>query len=173
MTADRVIGAVAEAAAAWTDPDHPERDRAVERTLGEHNRFTEEAVAFAVNQGMAQVTQSSLERWLDGRRAASPLTVGVLEPGNVPLAGLQDYLAVLLAGAHSYLGERYIMVRLLRRDDLPKLFGGVDFTKRTLRFAWHLTSIAWVGLAWLALLIICGFCLLVLVRRLKAFEVVK
>ncbi len=56
-------------------------------------------------------------------------------------------LAVLLAGAHSYLGERYIMVRLLRRDDLPELFGGVDFTKRTLRFAWHLTSIAWVGFA--------------------------
>jgi hypothetical protein len=65
-------------------------------------------------------------------------------------------LAALLAGAHSYLGERYIMVRLLRRDDLPKLFGGVDFTKRTLRFAWHLTSIAWVGFAAVILLILQG-----------------
>lgn len=61
------------------------------------------------------------------------------------------YLAALLtiavATAHSYLGERYILIRLFRRTDLPKLFGSSDFTIRTLRFAWHLTSIAWMGLA--------------------------
>ena len=56
-------------------------------------------------------------------------------------------LAVLLAAAHSYLGERYILVRLFRREDLPRLFGDTRFTKRTLRLAWHLTSVAWVGLA--------------------------
>jgi hypothetical protein len=56
-------------------------------------------------------------------------------------------LAVLLAAAHSYLGERYILIRLFRREDLPKLFGGAEFTTRTLRFAWHLTSLAWIGLA--------------------------
>jgi hypothetical protein len=38
-------------------------------------------------------------------------------------------------------------VRLLRRENLPRLFGGDQFTKRTLRFAWHLTSIAWLGFA--------------------------
>ena len=43
-------------------------------------------------------------------------------------------LAVLLSLAHSYLGERYILMRLFRRDDLPKLLGGTDFTTRTLRF---------------------------------------
>jgi len=56
-------------------------------------------------------------------------------------------LTILVAAAHSYLGERYILIRLLRRNDLPKLFGGVEFTKKTLRFAWHITSIAWLGLA--------------------------
>jgi len=56
-------------------------------------------------------------------------------------------LTILVAAAHSYLGERYILIRLFRRTDLPKLFGGVDFTKQTLRFAWHITSIAWLGLA--------------------------
>ena len=56
-------------------------------------------------------------------------------------------LAVALAAAHSYLGERYILSRLFRRPDLPTLFGGVEFTKQTLRFAWHLTSIAWLGFA--------------------------
>lgn len=56
-------------------------------------------------------------------------------------------LAVMLAVVHSYLGERYILVRLFRREGLPRLFGGTEFTRRTLRLAWHLTSVAWVGLA--------------------------
>jgi hypothetical protein len=55
-------------------------------------------------------------------------------------------LTVLLAGAHSYLGERFILRRLFRRD-LPKLFGGPEFTRNTLRFAWHLTTVAYIGLA--------------------------
>jgi len=62
-------------------------------------------------------------------------------------------LATLLAAAHSYLGERYILMRLFRRTDLPKLFGGAEFTRRTLRFAWHITSIAWLGLASLILVL--------------------
>jgi hypothetical protein len=56
-------------------------------------------------------------------------------------------LAALVAVAHSVLGERYILVRLFRRADLPRLFGNDRFTRRTLRFAWHLTSIAWLGFA--------------------------
>ncbi|MCF6457150.1 hypothetical protein [Pseudoalteromonas sp. MMG024] len=56
-------------------------------------------------------------------------------------------LLLLVSLAHSYLGERYILIRLFKRDNLPKLFGNDDFTKRTLRFAWHLTSVTWVGFA--------------------------
>ena len=56
-------------------------------------------------------------------------------------------LAVIIGAAHSYLGERYILVRLFRRSNLPDLFGSDTFTKQTLRFAWHLTTIAWIGLA--------------------------
>ena len=52
-------------------------------------------------------------------------------------------LAALLGVAHSYLGERHILMRLFRRGDLPKLFGGVEFTQQTLRFAG--TSQAWRG----------------------------
>lgn len=57
--------------------------------------------------------------------------------------------AVLIAAlgiAHSILGERYILRRLFRRG-LPKLFGGDEFTKRTLRFAWHFTSVLAFGMA--------------------------
>lgn len=60
------------------------------------------------------------------------------------------FAAVLTIGvgiAHSYLGERYILMRLFRRPDLPKLFGSTDFTIRTMRFAWHLTTLAWWGFA--------------------------
>lgn len=56
-------------------------------------------------------------------------------------------LTILIGLAHSYLGERYMLIRLFRRTDLPSLFGSDWFTKRTLRFAWHITSIAWWGFA--------------------------
>lgn len=57
------------------------------------------------------------------------------------------FLLVAVSVAHSYLGERYILVRLFCREDLPKLFGNAKFTRRTLRFAWHITSVAWLGFA--------------------------
>lgn len=56
-------------------------------------------------------------------------------------------LLFLLGLAHSVLGERYILGRLFRRDNLPRLFGETAFTTRTLRFAWHITTVAWWGMA--------------------------
>ena len=55
-------------------------------------------------------------------------------------------ITVFIAATHSYLGEKRILPRLiagvgtlLRRD--PKLMGSI------LRWAWHLTSLAWFALA--------------------------
>ena len=62
------------------------------------------------------------------------------------------FLVVFIGLAHSLLGEKYILVRLFRRTDLPELFGGDEFTKQTLRFAWHLTTIAWIGFALIILI---------------------
>jgi hypothetical protein len=56
-------------------------------------------------------------------------------------------LLVVLGIAHSFLGERFILVRLFKRGKLPKLLGSDSFTQGTLRFAWHLTTVAWVGFA--------------------------
>jgi hypothetical protein len=56
-------------------------------------------------------------------------------------------LIAALGAAHSYLGERYILIRLFRRPDLPSIFGSDLFTRRTLRFAWHLTTIVWWAVA--------------------------
>lgn len=66
---------------------------------------------------------------------------------------LSAILLVIVSFAHSYLGERYILSRLFRRDNLPKLLGSDDFTKRTLRFAWHVTSVAWLGFAGIIVLL--------------------
>ena len=57
-------------------------------------------------------------------------------------------LITALALAHSWLGERYLLMRLFRRSEhLPPLLGGTDFTKNTLRFAWHLISVMALGFA--------------------------
>lgn len=69
----------------------------------------------------------------------------------LPIAAI---LAILLGLAHSYLGERYILIRLFRRSDLPRLFGSDWFTRRTLRFAWHLTTVTFWGFA--AILLLAG-----------------
>jgi hypothetical protein len=55
-------------------------------------------------------------------------------------------LILAIGVAHSYLGEKYILTRLFRQS-LPKLFGNDNFTRQTLRFAWHLTTVAWFGFA--------------------------
>lgn len=56
-------------------------------------------------------------------------------------------LIVFISLVHSILGEKYLLTRLFRRDNLPKILGSDWFTKQTLRFAWHITSIAWLGFA--------------------------
>jgi hypothetical protein len=54
-------------------------------------------------------------------------------------------LSILFGLAHSYVGERRIVALLCDRPDLPPLWGSVALMRRTIRFAWHLTSIAWIG----------------------------
>lgn len=57
------------------------------------------------------------------------------------------FLLIFIGCVHSYLGEKYILIRLFKRTDLPKLLGSDWFTKRVLRFTWHLTTLAWWGFA--------------------------
>lgn len=57
------------------------------------------------------------------------------------------FCAVGLGIAHSLLGERYILQPLFDRDVLPRR------SNEILRFAWHLTSVAWIGFAGILLLL--------------------
>ena len=54
-------------------------------------------------------------------------------------------LTLALGIAHSFLGERYILTRLSGHADLSKIFRRPELATRTLRFAWHLTTVAWLG----------------------------
>lgn len=93
------VQSISRTAKAWRDPDHPARAEAVSQTLEADNRFTEEALAFAINQKMAVLTEEALEAWQrQERRPARPRTVGVIAPGAVPFDALDDVLAVLLCG---------------------------------------------------------------------------
>jgi hypothetical protein len=56
-------------------------------------------------------------------------------------------LILALGLFHSVAGEKYLVRRLLRRDNLPHLFGGDTFTKRTIRYAWHLLTLMTVACA--------------------------
>jgi hypothetical protein len=66
----------------------------------------------------------------------------------MPINKLLWLAAVLLAVIgvmHSYLGEKYVLGRLLALPNLPLLRHDVPFTHAVIRFAWHITSLAFWG----------------------------
>ena len=99
-----LISAICLAPRKWEDPGYPARSEAVDKTLQKENRFTEEAVAFAVNQQMSLLTEEALSEWAKELKTSNPTTVGVINPGNIAMVELQDFLAVVLSG-HRYLGS--------------------------------------------------------------------
>ena len=52
----------------------------------------------------------------------------------------------LIGITHSYLGEKWILMPMYAQYKLPVLRGSDRATKNVMRFAWHLTSVAWWGL---------------------------
>lgn len=60
---------------------------------------------------------------------------------------LAAFFAIMLGIVHSVLGERYLLRRLFKHECFPKIFKKAEFASRTIRFAWHITSIAWWGFA--------------------------
>lgn len=64
-------------------------------------------------------------------------------------------LTAVLGVAHSILGEKHI-IRWLLAHDLPHLSGSTSFTAGTIRFAWHMTSLLFLGLSGVLLVIASG-----------------
>ena len=56
-------------------------------------------------------------------------------------------LTILIAIAHSWIGEQRLIGPLLDPGTRQGLLAKSGFARNTLRFAWHLTSLAWLGCA--------------------------
>ena len=65
---------------------------------------------------------------------------------NATMLNTAGGLCVLIGITHSYLGETRILVPMYAQFKLPILRGSDRATKNVMRFAWHLTSVAWAGL---------------------------
>ena len=50
-----------------------------------------------------------------------------------------------IGAIHSYLGERFVLRPILALPNLPKLGGSRAYMESIVRWAWHLTSVAWWG----------------------------
>lgn len=103
-TFDERCDAIADVAAEWRDPDHPSRASAVEQTLDAPNRWTEEALTYALNRWMHQFTSEGLDNWLSSGRSSTQHSVGVLHGLSSPFDGIREAVAVWAHG-HSYLGH--------------------------------------------------------------------
>lgn len=86
----------------WLRPDNYQLKEAIDRTVSE-GLFSEQDIRFQIRHLKQSVNPQTLSRWLHksaqkggelkGRRVLS------LHAGNLPLAGFQDILAILLTGA--------------------------------------------------------------------------
>lgn len=103
-TFDERCTAIADVAAEWRDPDHPSRASAVEKTLDAPNRWTEEALTYALNRWMHQFTSEGLDNWLSSRETSSQHSVGVLHGASSPFDGIRAAIAVWAQG-YSYVGH--------------------------------------------------------------------
>jgi hypothetical protein len=60
---------------------------------------------------------------------------------------ISGVLIIAMGIAHSIIGERSIIGPIQKTEVLPSVRGSITFTKRTLRFAWHVTSVFGFGIA--------------------------
>jgi hypothetical protein len=60
---------------------------------------------------------------------------------------LAAVLTVALGIAHSWIGERRLIGPLLAPERRTGVLAASGFARQTLRFAWHITSVAWWGMA--------------------------
>jgi len=65
---------------------------------------------------------------------------------NATMLNTAGGLCVFIGVTHSYLGETRILMPMYAQFKLPILRGSDRATKNVMRFAWHLTSVAWAGI---------------------------
>ncbi len=63
-----------------------------------------------------------------------------------PCLALAALVLAATALAHSWLGERRLIGPLLAPGSRPGPLAGSAYARQVLRFAWHVTSLTWLGL---------------------------
>jgi hypothetical protein len=100
-----------------SDHEHAENERLLHLQLEEiiqteHQRngwFTEENIRLGIQAIAEMLKKEHLEKWIGmypglTGKSSTPITVGVVMAGNIPLVGFHDLLSVLLAG-HRFIGK--------------------------------------------------------------------
>lgn len=75
----------------------------------------------------------------------SGLSSSALSLSSLSLA-LAASLTVVIGIVHSWLGERRLIGPLLAIEPRPSILKS-GFFRNVLRFAWHITTLAWIGMA--------------------------
>jgi len=132
---DGLVKGLVETALRWIDVDHSDRIEAEEVTLEAGNRFTPEALAFAINQQMSTLLADDLDAWSRRFHPKTDTTYALLMAGNIPLVGLQDLIAVILSGGRAVVvlsRKSPALIPAFVREwagvcpDLPITFGALD-----------------------------------------------
>ncbi|HHP7237505.1 hypothetical protein [Longibacter sp.] len=98
------IDGIAHVARHWSEAEYDRRADAEQATLDANNTFTDEAIAFALNQWASIVTPASLadavREWGGGRSDATreEVTVCVQHGSSTPADGLRELVAALAMG---------------------------------------------------------------------------
>jgi len=80
--------------------DDEQKDYIYLRASGHNNWFTKESVKLSMEAILKYLDPQNLEKWLSGYdiKEQPPKTIGLVMPGNIPLAGFHDFLTVLVTG---------------------------------------------------------------------------
>jgi len=103
--------------------------------------FTEDQVYFAVQGWAKLLTKANLENWTnpyDLSDENSPLNIGVIMAGNIPLVGFHDFLSVLISGnkvqAKMSSNDPHLipMISLLLKETNPEFKNLIDIVDDSL-----------------------------------------
>ena len=136
MKRERLIAAL-EQLGQWMAQDDPALGAVIAKARHQNAWFTEPEVRHALRQWSSLLQKEKLNEWLEPYPVTmEPLTIGVVNAGNIPLVGFHDLLAVLVSG-NRYQGKNasddsillpYLVERLIGFE--PDLASWISFVPR-------------------------------------------
>jgi hypothetical protein len=131
-SADQHLKSIKTGIKQWLRPDNADLQHAIEKTVDE-DLFSFEDIKHQLLALKQSLTSDNIDRWITKSdvipNSLQNRTVLCLHAGNLPLVGLQDFLAVLISGAN-YKGklsrkDPYLLPSLIRsfeeKQDLQKI----------------------------------------------------